>query len=131
MAKLKDLLPKRRETDTIEIQGVEIPVVFNFQTIEYVSEAYGKSFQQLSNDMADFGGKKTSTLDTKMLNIMKSLLYGMVRSGGTETTPDELLNAIPFTELPRIFKQISELFSSGYFQTEDTEKIVGDKHSKK
>lgn len=50
MAKLKDLLPKVSKQETITIQGVEIPIAFTMKSMDYVQEAYGKSFAGFQSD---------------------------------------------------------------------------------
>jgi len=124
MAKLKDLLPNSAaEKHHIKIQGVEIPVSFNMGTMEYVAEAYGKSFVAFERDMKKVMSKSKVNMDTDVLKIMSSLIYGIVRSGGTETTPQELINSIPFDEIESVYNDAMKVFNSSYFQPADGKKV--------
>ncbi|WP_261809553.1 hypothetical protein [Levilactobacillus humaensis] len=123
MAKLKDLLPKVSKQETITIQGVEIPIAFTMKSMDYVQEAYGKSFAGFQSDFDKMLKKKTQTLDTAGLKLVNALIYAMVRSGGTETTPDELMNAIGFDDLKPIYEKAMNVFSASAFQPEDAEKL--------
>jgi len=124
MAKLKDLLPKvTTDKSTITIQGVKLPVAFTMMSMEYVQEAYGKSFQQFQSDFDKILNKKNVTLGPKELRLVNSLIYAMVRTGGTETTVDELMNAIPFNEMQSVYTAAMKIFNTSFFQTEDAEKL--------
>lgn len=129
MAKLSDLIPKAKQADTLQIMGAEIPVAFTFKTLSYVEDTGKGSFQRLLNL---FENQKTSdNLDPKMIDGIYTLLYAMIRTGGTVTTPDEVKELIPITELANIAPKINELFGSAYFQQEDADKIKADDSTKK
>jgi hypothetical protein len=109
MAKLTDLMPELAEDDKnfIELPGrngsVKLPIQFTMQTMDYISRAYGAPFVKILSDMKKLDTKGENAMDPKMLRLMKALTYGVVRSGGTETTPNELADTIPFKMLPEIF----------------------------
>ena len=42
---------------------------------------------------------------------MRSLIYAMMRSGGTECTPTEVKNSIPLYDLPDIFKVVFNILT--------------------
>jgi len=124
MAKLADLLPKAGSAKTITIRGVEIPVAFTMLSMEYVQEAYGKSFSQFQSDFDKILTRKSATkMGPKELKLVNSLIYAMVRTGGTETTPEELMNAIPFSDLQNVYGKVMEVFNADFFQPEDSEKL--------
>lgn len=131
MSRLKDLLPELKEDNFIEIMGVKIPIRFNMMTLSYIEEASGKPFSELENQLSKFDGDDTE-INSEMLEMMSALLYAVVKTGGTETTPNELMNAIPtVNDTITIFEQVVELFDASYFQEEDTDKLKNEDDSKK
>ena len=58
---------------------------------------------------------------------MRSLIYAMMRSGGTECTPTEVKNSIPLYDLPDIFKVVFNIFNNQNFQHSDMEKLKQEK----
>lgn len=123
MAKLSDLINVNENKDHVTIQGVEIPIAFTMQTMEFVAEGYGKSFAQLEKDLNAMFKKKVVTMGNKELKLISALLYGMVRSGGTETTVEELIQSIPFNEVPQVANELMRVFNDKYFQPEDYAKL--------
>lgn len=123
MAKLKDLINININRDTITIQGVEIPVVFTMESFPYVEEAYGASYIQYEKDLNALMRKEEVELGKTELKIINSLIYGMVRAGGTETTPDELEAAIPLSDKPGIFQSVLNIFNNQIFQASDVKKL--------
>lgn len=128
MAKLSDLVNININRDTIQIQGVEIPVIFTFKSFPYVEEAYGKSyavFEKDLNGMLKKDGKVT--LDRKAVRIMNCLIYAMVKSAGTDCTLHEIETAIPIKDLEAIFQTVLNIFSNQQFQDADMRKIKTEK----
>lgn len=123
MAKLKDLINVNINRDTITIQGVEIPVVFTMESFPYVEEAYGASYIQYEKDLNELMRKGEVELGKTELKIINSLIYGMVRAGGTETTPDELETAIPLSDKPGIFQSVLGIFNNQIFQASDVKRL--------
>lgn len=130
MAKLSDLISTKGKQRTVTIQGVEIPVAFNMMTLEYVAESYGKSFSQYEKDLNSLMKRKTVQMGVKELRVINSLIYGIVRSGGTETTPEELSSAIGFNEIQSVWSDALDVFNDGYFQPNDLEKLKDSKSKK-
>lgn len=130
MAKLSDLISTKGKKRTITIQGVKIPVNFNMMTLEYVAEAYGKSFSQFEKDLNILMKRKTVQMGTKELKLINSLIYGVVRSGGTETTPEELAGSIDFNEIQSVWSDAMAVFNDSYFQPEDISKLKDNKAKK-
>ena len=130
MAKLSDLINTKIDNKTITIQGVKIPVNFNMMTLEYVAEAYGKSFSQFEKDLNILMKRKTVQMGTKELKLINSLIYGVVRSGGTETTPEELAGSIGFNEIQSVWSDAMAVFNDSYFQPEDISKLKDNKAKK-
>lgn len=122
-AKLKDLINININRDTITIQGVEIPVIFTMESFPYVEEAYGASYIQYEKDLNALMRKGEVELGNTELKIINSLIYGMVRAGGTETTPDELEAAIPLSDKPGIFQSVLNIFNNQIFQASDVKKL--------
>lgn len=130
MAKLSDLISTKGKKRTITIQGVKIPVNFNMMTLEYVAEAYGKSFSQFEKDLNILMKRKTVQMGTKELKLINSLIYGVVRSGGTETTLEELAGSIGFNEIQSVWSDAMAVFNDSYFQPEDISKLKDNKAKK-
>lgn len=127
MAKLKDLVNVNINRDVIKIQGVEIPVIFTFKAFPFVEEAYGKPYHLFEKDLNKMLTKGQIRLGRNETRLMSSLIYAMVRSGGTECTPKELENAIPMSDLTHIFEVVLRIFSDQRFQKEDMDKIKQEK----
>jgi hypothetical protein len=127
MAKLSDLVNVDINRDTIQIQGVEIPVVFTFKSFPYVEEAYGTSYGKFEQDMLRMMEKGQINVGKKEIKLMNALIYAMVRGGGTDCTVSEIENAIPLNDLPGIFQVAINLFNNQNFQTSDMEKLKSEK----
>ncbi|MFT9269698.1 MAG: hypothetical protein ABF539_09280 [Liquorilactobacillus nagelii] len=127
MAKLKDLINIEEKQDTITIRGVDIPVCFNMQSFGYIEEAYGAGFPKFEADMNKIMSSKKANVSGNMIKIISSLIYAMVRSGGTECTPEELTALIPFQDMESVFKDVMKVFNAQYFDSADGEKIKQEK----
>lgn len=123
MAKLKDLVNVDINRDRITVQGVELAIIFTMESFEYVVEAYGKSYAQFEKDMNKMLNRKKIVLSKEDLKIMRSLVYAMVRTGGTECTLEELEGAIPNTEMATVYKKALSIFTGQNFQADDMKKI--------
>lgn len=127
MARLSDLVNVDINRDVITIQGTDIPVIFTMQSFPYVEEAYGKSYGEFEKDINDMLKDGKVVLGKNETKLMHSLIYAMVRSGGTECTPCEIEGAIPISDLPSIFQIVLNIFNSQNFQLSDQEKIKQEK----
>lgn len=126
MARLSDLVNVEININKIKIQGVEIPVIFSFESFPYVEESYGKPYHEFEKEMNDMMKQGSFSLGEKEAKLMRSLIYAMVRSGGTECTPTEIKHAIPLYDVPGIFQVVWDIFNNQNFQTEDMEKLKKD-----
>ncbi|MBC1983008.1 hypothetical protein [Listeria booriae] len=127
MAKLKDLVNVSVNKDIIIIQNVEIPIIFTMESFDFLIEAYGKTYTQFEKDMNKMLKSGTVTLSKDNLKLMRSLVYAMVRTGGTECTMEELEGAITQHEMPDVYKKALEIFAGQRFQAEDMKKIKSGK----
>ncbi|MCC2381158.1 hypothetical protein LKM00_27585 [Bacillus wiedmannii] len=127
MARLSDLVNVEINLSKIKIQGVEIPVIFTFESFPYVEESYGKPYHEFEKEMNDMVKKKEFSLGEHEAKLMRSLIYAMVRSGGTECTPTEIKNAIPLYDVPGVFQVVFEIFNGQNFQHSDMEKMKQEK----
>jgi hypothetical protein len=127
MAKLSELVNVDINRNTIQIQGVEIPVIFTFKSFPYVEEAYGTSYEKFEQDMLRMMEKGKIVLGKKEIKLMNALIYAMVRGGGTDCTISEIENAIPLGDLPAIFQVAINLFNNQNFQKSDMEKLKTEK----
>ncbi|GEK06154.1 hypothetical protein [Schleiferilactobacillus harbinensis] len=126
MAKLSDLIKIDKVMPTITIQGAKIPIHFGFDTLDYVADAYGSSYTIFEHDFNKLMKQKTVQLNHNAIKLINALVYGMVRSGGTETTPEELSRAIGINDIPDIYDAVTKVFLSENFQNSDAEKIKSD-----
>ena len=60
--------------------------------------------------------KDQVTLRGNELKIIRSLMYGMVRAGGTECTIKELEGAIAINEIVSAYETVMDVFVNGNFQ---------------
>ncbi|HDR8449106.1 TPA: hypothetical protein QC311_002241 [Bacillus cereus] len=127
MARLSDLVNVNINLNKIKIQGVDIPVIFTFESFPYVEESYGKEYHEFEKEMSDMMKKGQFSLGEKEAKLMRSLIYAMIRSGGTECTPSEMKSAIPLYDLPDIFQVVFQIFSGQTFQYSDMEKLKKEK----
>jgi hypothetical protein len=127
MPRLSDLVNVDINRSTIKIQGVEIPVIFTFKSFPYVEEAFGKSYGTFEKEMNRMMSQGKITLGKKEIKLMHSLIYAMIKSGGTDCTVNEIESAIPLTDLPAIFQVAIELFNDQNFQKTDMDKLKTEK----
>lgn len=127
MARLRDLVNVNINRDTIQIQGVEIPIIFTFKSFPYVEQAYKKPYHIFEKDLNRMMGREKVKLGRNETRLMHALIYAMVRSGGTDCTPYELENSIPLSDLPEIFKKVISVFQNQIFQASDQKKIKTEK----
>ncbi|PGE86619.1 hypothetical protein COM55_07620 [Bacillus pseudomycoides] len=127
MARLSDLVNVEINLSKIKIQGVEIPVIFTFESFPYVEESYGKPYHEFEKEMNEMVAKREFSLGEYEAKLMRSLIYAMVRSGGTECTPTEIKNAIPLYDVPGVFQVVFEIFNGQNFQHSDMEKLKQEK----
>jgi hypothetical protein len=127
MAQLRDLVNVNINVNTIHIQGVSIPVIFTFESFPYVEEAYGKNYHEFEKEMNEMLKKGQFSLGEQEAKLMRSLIYAMIRSGGTACTPTEIKHAIPLYDLPDIFQVVFQIFSGQTFQYSDMEKLKKEK----
>lgn len=124
MAKLSDLIDVKRNDEVITLQDVPIPVHLGFSSFEYIAEAYGKSFTQFEKDLnAMLMQGDHLVLGPKVIHLMNSLVYGMVRAGGTETTPQELGASIPLEDAGKIYQVVLNIYNRQNFQDKDAAKL--------
>lgn len=79
MARLSDLVNVDINLNKIKIQGVEIPVIFTFESFPYVEESYGKPYHEFEKEMNDMLAKGEFSLGEQEAKLMRSLIYAMVK----------------------------------------------------
>jgi hypothetical protein len=127
MAKLSDLINVNINRDVIQIQGVEIPIMFTITSFAYVEEAYGEPYKVFEENLNTILQKKKVSLGDNEVRHINTLIYAMIRSGGTEATFEEIESSIPPGDLPAIFKKVLNVFNNQNFQISDASKIKGSK----
>ncbi|MFG5713838.1 hypothetical protein ACFJXE_07815 [Enterococcus faecalis] len=123
MAKLRDLVNVNINVDYLEIQGEKIPIMFSMSALDYIQEAYGKPYPIFEKDLNQMLQKNQVTLRGNELKIIRSLMYGMVRAGGTECTIKELEGAIAINEIVSAYETVMDVFVNGNFQQKDLETV--------
>ena len=125
MARLKDLVNVELNTDYIKIQNEIIPINFGMDAMEYIADVYGEDYSVFEKDLnEEFADKENIQATRKNMKIIRSLIYGMVRSGGTECTPEELQRSIPFSQVTKIYQICLDVFMSQNFEEQDLKKSV-------
>ncbi|CAD5902451.1 hypothetical protein [Carnobacterium maltaromaticum] len=127
MAKLSDLVNVNINIDYLTIQGQQVPIMFSMESMEYVQEAYGKSYAQFEADMNKMMRKGQVRMGKKELKLIRSLIYAMVRSGGTECTLSELEGSIPFYDIVNVYDTAMSVFLRQNFQEADVKLIKDEK----
>ena len=130
MALLRDLVNININNDVVTIQGVKIPVVFTMESFPHLEEVYGP-YDLFEADLNALLLKPQFQLGTKEIKLMYSLIYAMVRTGGTECTFEELKNSIGFGDLVGVFETALTIFTNQTFQQSDINKIKSTSDGKK
>ncbi|HHB0740017.1 TPA: hypothetical protein ACOAXA_000169 [Enterococcus faecalis] len=123
MTKLRDLVNVNVNVEHIEIQGEKIPIMFSMSALDYIQEAYGKPYPVFERDLNNMMKQKQVTLRGNELKLIRSLMYGMVRAGGTECTIKELEGAIAINEIVSAYETVMDVFMNGNFQQKDLETV--------
>ncbi|MBE9390332.1 hypothetical protein [Vagococcus salmoninarum] len=125
MARLKDLVNVDLNTDFILVQDTQLPINFGMDAMEYIADIYGEDYSVFEKDLnEEFTGKESIKATRKNMKIIRALIYGMVRSGGTECSPKELQNSIPFSQVSNIYQICLDVFMSQNFEEQDLKKSV-------
>lgn len=98
MARLSDYgihVEDLKNSAVVTIQGIEFPIAFTMETMEYIADIYNGDYSQFEADtnamLAKKDGKISSAnLTPSDLKIMRSLIYGMLRTGGLEDDPESI-----------------------------------------
>ena len=122
MAKLRDLVNVNINVDYLEIQGEKFYYVFNV-SIRLYSRSLWKAVSYFEKDLNQMLQKDQVTLRGNELKIIRSLMYGMVRAGGTECTIKELEGAIAINEIVSAYETVMDVFVNGNFQQKDLETV--------
>ena len=131
MAKLSDYGIKVDELDNISkvnIDGHMFPVVLSFEAFEYIADVYGEDYSVFEDDLNDFlkrsnGEIRMSAIRKSDWQLVKSLVYGMLRAGGLEETPKTIFTWLGMrTETIKVFSACMQIFSKQNFQEEDLKK---------
>lgn len=97
--------------------------MFSMSALDYIQEAYGKPYPIFEKDLNQMLQKDQVTLRGNELKIIRSLMYGMVRAGGTECTIKELEGAIAINEIVSAYETVMDVFVNGNFQQKDLETV--------
>ncbi|SLN00275.1 Phage protein [Brachybacterium faecium] len=121
MAKLSDLVNVNHNVNNITVQEASIPIAFTMETMEFIGDVYG-DYAKFEEDINNFLAAGSITFNAENFKIIRALIYGMIRSGGTECTHKELSNSIPFNQLVPTFQACLEVFTAQNFEVEDLKK---------
>lgn len=122
MARLSELVHLSDET-YITIQGVDVPAMFTFASIDAIEKGYGEGYKKFELDLNSMLKKKNINIrDKKTQKLVWALVYGLLIGGGTECTFDEMSRAIPFAEIPDVIQQAMDILNDQNFQAADIKK---------
>ena len=131
MARLSDYgihVEDLKNSATVTIQGVEFPISFTMQTMEFIADVYGGDYSQFESDMNAMLYKKegkisSANLSPSDLKIMRALIYAMLRTGGLEEDPETIFKFLGMSgEVLSSYSSCMEIFASQTFQVEDLKK---------
>ncbi|EOS7907647.1 hypothetical protein EWY09_RS08765 [Enterococcus hirae] len=131
MARLSDYgihVEDLKNSATVTIQGVEFPISFTMQTMEFIADVYGGDYSQFESDMNTMLYKKegkisSANLSPSDLKIMRALIYAMLRTGGLEEDPETIFKFLGMSgEVLSAYSTCMEIFASQTFQVEDLKK---------
>lgn len=131
MARLSDYgihVEDLKNSATVTIQGVEFPISFTMQTMEFIADVYGGDYSQFESDMNAMLYKKegkisSANLSPSDLKIMRALIYAMLRTGGLDENPETIFKFLGMSgEVLSAYSTCMEIFASQIFQVEDLKK---------
>lgn len=131
MARLSDYgihVEDLKNSATVTIQGVEFPISFTMQTMEFIADVYGGDYSQFESDMNAMLYKKegkisSANLSPSDLKIMRALIYAMLRTGGLDENPETIFKFLGMSgEVLSAYSTCMEIFASQTFQVEDLKK---------
>ncbi|EMF0057777.1 hypothetical protein ACIRAI_002465 [Enterococcus hirae] len=131
MARLSDYgihVEDLKNSATVTIQGVEFPISFTMQTMEFIADVYGGDYSQFESDMNAMLYKKegkisSANLSPSDLKIMRALIYAMLRTGGLDENPETIFKFLGMSgEVLSAYSICMEIFASQTFQVEDLKK---------
>lgn len=112
----------------VNIKGYDFPVVFTMETMEYIADVYGEDYSKFENDMNLLINKSDGEINSRNLTpadlkIMRSLIYGMLRTGGLEEDPQTIFKFLGMNgDVLQAYGACMEIFSNQKFQVEDLKK---------
>lgn len=131
MAKLSDYgfrVDKLENTAVCVIRGVEFPLAFTMETMEYIADIYGGDYSKFEADMNAMlqksKGRITSTnLKASDLKIMRALIYGMLKTGGLDESSDTIFKFLGISgDVLTAYSSCMEVFMNQNFQVQDLKK---------
>lgn len=131
MARLSDYgiyVDDLKNSAVVTIQGIEFPIAFTMETMEYIADIYNGDYSQFEADMNAMLAKKdgqisSANLTASDLKIMRSLIYGMLRTGGLEDDPESIFKFLGMNrDLLGIYGVCMEIFTNQAFQADDLKK---------
>ncbi|EOS7784017.1 hypothetical protein FAD87_RS00285 [Enterococcus hirae] len=131
MARLSDYgihVEDLKNSAAVTIQGVEFPISFTMQTMEFIADVYGGDYSQFESDMNTMLYKKegkisSANLSPSDLKIMRALIYAMLRTGGLDENPETIFKFLGMSgEVLSAYSTCMEIFASQTFQVEDLKK---------
>lgn len=130
---LDKLIPDlAEELPKIKIRGAEVPVKFDWTTVKYITKESGKSLTTFADDLDKLNvSADGAQANTEVMDLLGVIIYAAVKSAGNTgealANPDTLLSKFKdFGEIMDAFQVVLDLFSTGYFQSADTDKLKAD-----
>lgn len=131
MAKLSDYGISVKDFSNVRkivIKNTEFPIAFTMETMEYIADVYGGDYSKFENDMnamlkkAD-GKLNSGNLSPGDLKIMRALIYGMLKTGGLDETPEIIFQFLGMNgDVLSAYSTCMEIFADQTFQVDDLKK---------
>ena len=125
MAKLADYGIVVSDTPTVTIKGHQFPILLTMETMEHIADIYDDDYSKFEEDMNAMlnksGGRISSKdLSASDLKIMRALIYGMLKTGGLDETPETIFKFLGMNStIVEVYGACMEVFTEQNFQVDD------------
>lgn len=128
MAKLADYGIVVSDTPTVTIKGHQFLILLTMETMEHIADIYDDDYSKFEEDMNAMlnksGGRISSKdLSASDLKIMRALIYGMLKTGGLDETPETIFKFLGMNStIVEVYGACMEVFTEQNFQVDDVKK---------
>ena len=128
MAKLADYGIVVSDTPTVTIKGHQFPILLTMETMEHIADIYDDDYSKFEEDMNAMLNKSGGRISSKELSasdlkIMRALIYGMLKTGGLDETPETIFKFLGMNStVVEVYGACMEVFAAQNFQDVDVKK---------